>query len=399
MKFFNYQLGIEITSIVVLIISFLLVYFLMPKLIEIVRYINTMDNPNGRSSHTVKTPNLGGVLFFISIIFSSYLIHYYDFGHTGYSLILGLTILFFVGLKDDLMVLSAQTKLLAQIFAVIFILINPDMYIFNFESIPDLPELTLLLSILVGGFIMIFIINAYNLMDGIDGLAAMLGIVIFFIYGMFFFLLGEHYYSLIAISSIGLLLGFLPHNLSKKDKIFMGDTGSMIVGFLIGLLTIRFLALDYVALEQIHINPNNKILIVLTILFFPVVDVARVIIMRLMNKRGIFSPDRCHMHHILVDKGLTHVAASLTLVLSGFIVFFIIYGLNQYLAFSGLSFIFALLALITFGILLLLDSNSNSRVYRKKFKALFPKRFQRFEFKIRKKVIVTLKQLFYNSLL
>jgi len=115
----------------------------MPKLIEIVRYINTMDRPNSRSSHTAKTPNLGGVLFFVSIIFSSYIIHHYDYNHTGYSVILGLTILFFVGLKDDLMMLSAQTKLFAQIFAVIFILINPELYIFNFESIPNLPELTL----------------------------------------------------------------------------------------------------------------------------------------------------------------------------------------------------------------------------------------------------------------
>ena len=399
MKFFNFELGIEITSLVVLIISFLLVYFLTPKLIDIVRYINTMDSPDGRSSHKEKTPNLGGILFYASLIFSLYIIHYYDSGDVGYSIILGITILFLVGLKDDLMVLAASTKLIAQIFAVVFVLMNPELYIFDFQDIQNVPNISVFLSILIGGFIMIFIINAYNLIDGIDGLASMLGIFIFSVYAVLFCKIGLNFYSLISITSIGFLIGFLPHNLSKSNKIFMGDTGSMIVGFIIGLLTIRFLSVESLEFEQIQIYSSNKIIITLAILFFPVTDVARVIIMRLINKRDPFKPDRCHMHHILIDKGLTHLKASITLTICGLIIFFVIYLFNQYLSTLALSIVFVLWAITTFSILLLLDSDSHASTYRKRFKALFPRRIQIIEFRIRKKIIVMLKKVFYKNML
>ncbi len=297
------------------------------------------------------------------------------------------------------MVLSAQTKLWAQIVAVSFVLILPDLWITSFSGFLGIGHIPLYIAILISYFLMLFIINAYNLIDGIDGLAAMLGISIFIIYGFLFYYSGNAFYFLLSILSIGFLLAFLRYNISKNKRIFMGDTGSLTVGFLIGVMTIRFLAMPDIMLEMIWVKPIHKFLVVGSIIFFPIVDVLRVIIMRLINKRGPFSPDRSHMHHILVDKGLMHKKASITLAVCGVIIFGVVYTCNFSIGLWGLAGVFILLGLLTFTILLLLDYDVNAKAYRKRFKALFPKRIQKVEFRFRKQIILILKKVFYKDLL
>jgi UDP-GlcNAc:undecaprenyl-phosphate/decaprenyl-phosphate GlcNAc-1-phosphate transferase len=394
-----HRINIESLAFFIFGFSFIISYLIIPKLISVIRFKNLMDGPNLRSSHFDKTPTLGGVVFYISLVFGLFVIHYYDVIDISFNILVGLTVLFFVGIKDDLVVLSAKSKVLAQLLAITFILINPDLHIVSFHGFFGITEILFFLTIAFSYFIMIFIINSYNLMDGIDGLAAMLGIVIFTIYAIFFYRIELIFYFLLSVISIGFLIAFLRFNLSKKRKIFMGDTGSMIVGFLIGIMTLRFLALKVTELEKLHIDSKNCILIVFAILFFPVIDVVRVIIMRLINKRKAFSPDRCHMHHILVDKGLSHVKASVILTISSVIIFLVIFLTNTYLSVFGLVVLFFILTFFTFYILLLLDSDRSANKYRKKFKSLFPRSFQIREFRIRKRIIITLKSLFFKNML
>lgn len=394
----NLSFTLEIVAVFVFIVSFLTSFIIIPKLIGIVHYKNLMDHPDERSSHVEKTPTLGGVAFFISLIFGLFAVHFFEFDGSSLNVIVGTTILFFVGLKDDLMVLSAQTKLWAQFVAVSFVLLLPELWITSFSGFLGIDTIPLYIGVLMSYFIMIFIINAYNLIDGIDGLAAMLGIMIFMIYGFLFYYSGEAFYFLCSILSIGFLLAFLKFNISKNKRIFMGDTGSLIVGFLIAILTIRFLAMSDELYEQILIKPFHKFLIALAITFFPIVDVARVILMRLINRRGPFDPDRCHMHHILVDRGLTHKKASITLAICGTIIFTIMYSLNMSVRSWGLLAIFILLYLMTFSILLLLDYNDKAITYRKRFKSLFSRNIIDFEFRIRKKIIFILKKFFYRNM-
>jgi UDP-N-acetylmuramyl pentapeptide phosphotransferase/UDP-N-acetylglucosamine-1-phosphate transferase len=358
-----------------------------------------MDNPDERSSHKEKTPTLGGVSFYISLIFGLFAIQFFGFDGSSLNVVVGLTVLFFVGLKDDLMILSAQTKLGAQIIAASFILLLPEIWITNFSGFLGIDHIPLYIGISMSYFFMIFIINAYNLIDGIDGLAGSIGIKVFVIFATIFYFTHNDFYFLLSVLGIGFLLAFLRFNLSKKNRIFMGDTGSLIVGFLIAIMMIRFLALNEVDLELIHVTPANKFIIGITIFFFPIMDVIRVVIMRLLNKRGPFEPDRNHMHHILVDKGLKHAKASATMSICSMIIFLIIYLLNEKLSSLGLIMVFLFLALITFSILIILDSDKQSSFYRKKFKSIFPKPIQKIEFRLRKQIISILKKTFYRDLL
>jgi len=299
------------TAISLFIGAFLLTYLTIPKIISVVEYKRLMDNPNNRSSHKLGTPTLGGVSFFYVLIFALFFINGRDVFDEGMYIIPGLTILFIVGLKDDLVVISPGAKLLSQVFAIVFILANPSFTIHSLNGFLNINEIPYYLYLIIGGFMMITIINSYNLIDGIDGLASVVGIVILVIYTTIFYLTEEYFFALLAIALNASLMAFLGFNLSSDKKIFMGDTGSLIVGFIISILTLKFLALRPVVYTDLPFLLENAPLIAISILIVPLFDTARVFAIRIANKKGPFSPDRNHTHHVLIDYwGLTHKQAS-----------------------------------------------------------------------------------------
>ncbi|MEC3906312.1 MraY family glycosyltransferase [Tamlana sp. 2201CG12-4] len=282
-----------------------------------------MDNPNSRSSHLRRTPTLGGVAFFYTLILALFFANSWcDYNEAIY-IIPGLTILFIVGLKDDLVVLSPYTKLGAQLIAVLFILSNDSFTILSLNGFLDIYEIPVYLYYIIGAFIMVTIINAYNLIDGIDGLAAMVGIVILIIYTTIFYMTKEYFFLLISLTLNGCLIAFLKYNLSStSEKIFMGDTGSLIVGFVISILTLKFLALSPEEYDSLPFLIENIPLIAISILIVPLFDTARVFTIRLVRKRSPFSPDRNHTHHILIDYfKISHRKASL--IIGGFNLIFV----------------------------------------------------------------------------
>lgn len=270
-----------------------------------------MDDPNNRSSHSARTPTLGGIAFFYTLIIALFFISGRDTLNEAIYIIPGLTILFIVGLKDDLVVLSPGSKLIAQALSVIFILVNDSFTIFSLNGFLNIYEIPYFLYLIIGGFIMLVIINSYNLIDGIDGLASIVGIVILIIYTTIFYLTKEYFFALLSISMNAILMAFYGFNVSTKRKIFMGDTGSLIVGFVISLLTLKFIALRPTSYTELPFLLENAPLIAIAILIVPLFDTARVFAIRLANKKSPFSPDRNHVHHVLIDFwGLTHKQAS-----------------------------------------------------------------------------------------
>ena len=299
------------TAIALFIGAFLLTYLTIPKIIGVVEHKRLMDDPNKRSSHLNKTPTLGGVAFFYTLIFALFFIKGYSISNEAMYIIPGITILFIVGLKDDLVVLSAGTKLTAQIVAVTFILTNDSFIIYSLNGFLNIYEIPHYLYLGIAGFMMITIINSYNLIDGIDGLASVVGIVIMVIFTTIFYLTQEYFYALLAISLNSSLMAFLGFNISSNRKIFMGDTGSLIVGFIISILTLKFLALKPDSYIELPFLLENAPLIAISILIVPLFDTARVFAIRLANKKSPFSPDRNHTHHVLIDYwGLSHKQAS-----------------------------------------------------------------------------------------
>ena len=307
----------------------MITYLTIPKIIKIVEYKRLMDDPNKRSSHTSRTPTLGGVSFYYTLIFVLFFIHGRDALDEAIYIIPGLTILFIVGLKDDLVVISPGAKLIAQVCAVAFILVNPSFTIHSFNGFLNIYEIPYYLYLIIAGFIMVTIINSYNLIDGIDGLASIVGIVILMIYTTIFYTTGEYFFALISISLNACLLAFFGFNISSERKIFMGDTGSLIVGFIISILTLKFLALTPDAYVGLPFLLENAPLIAISILIVPLFDTARVFAIRIANKKGPFSPDRNHTHHVLIDFwGLSHKQASFIIGCFNlvFVVLFIVLG-------------------------------------------------------------------------
>ncbi len=299
------------TAVSIFIGSFLLTYLTIPKIIKVVEHKRLMDDPDQRSSHKSKTPTLGGVSFFYTLIFALFFIKGWPSFDEAIYIIPGLTILFIVGLKDDLVVISPGAKLIAQAFAIAFILANPSFTIHSLNGFLNINEIPYYLYLIIAGFMMITIINSYNLIDGIDGLASVVGMVIMVIYTTIFYLSGEYFFALLSITVNASLMAFLGFNLSSDKKIFMGDTGSLIVGFIISILTIKFLALKPQVYSELPFLLENAPLIAISILIVPLFDTARVFAIRIANKKAPFSPDRNHTHHVLIDYwGLSHRQAS-----------------------------------------------------------------------------------------
>ena len=324
------SLNITTYAFIVLLLSLGTTYIMIPKLIGLIKYKWFIDHPNKRSSHSYKTPNLGGITFYISFVIGLFLIQFYGMATFSFNMLAAVTILFIAGLKDDLVVLSVRSKVLAQLLAITLLLVNTDIPIENLYGFLGLTDVPYWLSLGFSYFAMLSIINAYNLIDGIDGLAAMLGVMVFAVFGLVFYSLSNYYYFLLALVPIGYLLAFLRYNLSKSKKIFMGDTGSMITGFLIGVLALRFLSLDGMQLQTLYIQPENLLLLTLGILFVLTTDTLRVMMIRLWNNKSIFKPDRNHVHHILIDTGLSHWAASLWITGCSIFVLLLFYMINLY---------------------------------------------------------------------
>ena len=299
------------TAILLFVGTFLLTYLTIPKIIRVARFKKLMDNPNQRSSHTTKTPTLGGVAFFYTIIFALFFINERGLFNEAIYIIPGLTILFITGLKDDLVVLSPRIKLVVQIIAVSFILANDSFIIHSLNGFLNINEIPYYLYLTIGAFVMIIIINSYNLIDGIDGLASITGIVITTMFIAIFYLTQEYFFALLGVTMNSILMAFFGFNISSNKKIFMGNTGSLIVGFVISILTIKFFSLGSEAYTSLPFHLENAPLIAISILIVPLFDTGRVFIIRVANKKSPFSPDRNHIHHILVDFwGLSHKQAS-----------------------------------------------------------------------------------------
>lgn len=296
--------------------AFLLTYFTIPKIIGVVEYKKLLDEPNIRSSHRKLTPTLGGIAFYFTIMFSLFFLKEFDHSKITYSLLPGLTILFIFGLKDDLVVLSPIAKLIAQIVAVLFILSNPSLQITSLNGFLGIYEIPQYISLFTSAFLMILVINSYNLIDGIDGLAAGIGVVISAVNMLVFYVLKIEFYFYLSIIIIATLLAFLRYNLSKDNKIFMGDTGSLIIGFVLSIFSIKTLTInEQLIASDLPLVTENLPLVVLVLLIVPLFDVARVFTIRIFNRKSPFSADRNHMHHILIDLGLSHLKSSIILII------------------------------------------------------------------------------------
>jgi UDP-N-acetylmuramyl pentapeptide phosphotransferase/UDP-N-acetylglucosamine-1-phosphate transferase len=300
--------------------SLIATLYLVPRIRGVLNYKKFRDSPNKRSSHSKQTPNLGGIAFFTVLMIAFFFIHPYDDYNEIISFIPGLTILFIAGMKDDLVILSSGSKLLAQIAAAGFMVFHYKFSIDSLHGFMGIEGLPAWLGGIFGVLIIISVINAFNLIDGIDGLASTIGIIILTGYALIFYSTGKNMLMLTSVVMTGILVGFLPYNLTKRKKIFMGDTGSMILGFMLGSMAVRMMSFGVSSMQKLPFTFENLPWLLLILLIVPLFDTARVFFIRIFNRRSPFKPDRNHIHHVLIDSyGFSHRRTSFFIGLVNFI--------------------------------------------------------------------------------
>ena len=317
----NYLL---LTFIAVFLISYSIAASVFPVIIYLSHVKKLTKKPNNRSSHKNAVPTLGGLAIFIGLSITSSLITIILGDKTEITELLSVfvttTILLFIGIKDDLMEISSRKKFLTQLVVSLLLIGLTGHYITDFHGLLGINFIPKELGVIFTVFVYILIINAYNLIDGIDGLASGLAILIFGFCAYFFITNSHCIDGFICVASIGGLVSFSRYNLSSDRKVFMGDTGSLVIGLLIAYQIISLLSSYHITGQPYQVS--NMPVRILCLISYPLFDTLRVFIIRIKDKKSPFSADRNHIHHKLIDAGLSHLQASLVIIFTTLILIF-----------------------------------------------------------------------------
>jgi len=328
-------------------VSFIITFLAIPIILQVAEKKNLFDIPDERKLHTSPVASLGGVGIFAGFLLASLLsIQGYMNPEFQYFFAAALVI-FFLGLKDDLMILSPLKKFIGQIIAASILIhlghIRLDSMhgLFGFEAVSE--GFGLALSYLT----IIVVINSFNLIDGVDGLAASLGILSMLVFGIYFFGINQQAYALLSFSMAGSLVAFIIFN-HHPARIFMGDSGSLMIGLVNSILVIKFINVANSPLVAVPVQ--SAVAIGFAILIVPLLDTLRVFSIRILKGRSPFTPDRNHVHHLFLDRGLSH--AAVTFICVGINIGFIVLAyLGQSLGPNYLLLIMLTLSFSGFGML------------------------------------------------
>ncbi len=310
-------------------ISFLVGLCCMPVVREIAKKKQFVVKPNKRTSHTGEIPSIGGLDICFSFL-TAYLLFEVDTTLVRQSqfIMIGVLTITMIGFTDDILDLSPLSKLLGEMLAGIALIVFADIRLTHLHGFFGIGEINIVWSYLLSFFVLAAIVNALNLIDGIDGLASGLGILYCACFGIYFHLCGNLHWAALAYSMIGSLAVFFLYNVfgRKKRKIFMGDCGSLLLGYILTAFVFHFCEMN-----AYHEVPDEMLCkaapsVAICILTIPLFDTVRVMFTRIKHKHSPFLPDKNHVHHLLLRIGLNHLQTTCVL-------------LSVSLVFVGLAFI------------------------------------------------------------
>lgn len=284
------------------VIAFLITFSAIPIIIRVAEMKHLFDVPDDRKVHLNPIPSLGGIGIFSGFILSFLVAAPAGMIETQY-FAAAFLVIFFLGLKDDIVVLTALKKFLGQLLAAFIIVYKGGVMIDGMFGFMGMEKMPFLLSLIFTYFTIIVITNSFNLIDGVDGLAGSLGLFTSISFGIYFFLAQQPLYAVMSFSLAGSIAAFLIFNISPA-KIFMGDTGSLLLGLVNSILVIKFIQVAAAPTAVIHLPTAPAI--GFAILFVPLFDTLRIFAYRILTRRSPFSPDRNHIHHLLLERGLSH---------------------------------------------------------------------------------------------
>lgn len=309
-------------------VSAILAGIIIPQILLIAFRKNLFDEPGERKIHHIPVPRLGGLAFTPVIFFTmalllgvnQYLGNYavlFEFARNVNVLAMSLcamTALYLVGIADDLVGVRYRAKFIIQIICGIF-LVGAGIWVRSFYGFCGIHNLNIWLGGILAVILVVFIINAINLIDGIDGLASGLSAVACFYYGIVFINIGHYTYATIAFVTLGVIVPFFYYNVfgnaEKQKKIFMGDTGSLTIGIILSLLSIKLTTIPIHGITWSY----NPLVVAFAPLMIPCLDVIRVFFHRIRNGRDPFLPDNNHIHHKLLALGINSRLTMIIIVL------------------------------------------------------------------------------------
>ncbi|MEO0403972.1 MAG: MraY family glycosyltransferase, partial [Bacteroidota bacterium] len=305
--------------------AFLLFFIAMPSLIKVAKLKHLVDEPGeARKLHRRSVPTIGGILIFAGTILG-YSLWFPSASPTQLGmnydvlsalqefkfLVASMFILFFLGLKDDIIGVSPSKKLLVHMCVGAILVLMADIRITDFWGLFDFGKIPYWASIIFSVFVYIVIVNAINLIDGVDGLAAGIGWIAAATFTLWFYQTGDLPLALLAAGLGGSLLGFLVYNFNPA-KIFMGDSGSLTIGVVVYVLAVKMIEFPIDQLPD-DIYGVSKPVLAMSILSYPLVDTLRVFVHRTVQGRSPFSADKNHIHHRLLALGLSHKMVAISL--------------------------------------------------------------------------------------
>jgi UDP-GlcNAc:undecaprenyl-phosphate GlcNAc-1-phosphate transferase len=292
-------------------LSFAITFLSIPVIIRVSELKKLYDIPDSRKVHIVPIPSLGGLGIFAGFILAILISLPPGSSSEFQYFIAAAFIIFFLGIKDDILVISPLKKFIGQLIAAFIIVYKGGIQIKSMHGFLGIYEMPEMFSLLFTYFTIIVIINSFNLIDGVDGLAGSLAVIATSAFGLYFIAARQTDYAIFSFALSGSMLAFLIFNFSPA-RIFMGDTGSLLTGMVASILVIKFInSSDGNSAVPIQASPA----IGFSVLAIPLIDTLRVFSIRMLNRRSPFSPDRNHVHHLLLDYGFSH--RNIALILGG----------------------------------------------------------------------------------
>lgn len=332
--------------LVVITISSVISFIAIPSIIFVARERHLYDDAeSNRKDHDHGIPRLGGVAIFCSFTIVSLLFAKYDAVLPTNILLTSCIILFAVGLKDDLAGSGPSTKFIMQFMVGVILVLLGDVRITSLYGVLDVFAIPIYVSIPVSVLIIMFIVNAFNLIDGVNGLAGTIGLVVNLTFAVLFIHMGQIEMASLAFSMVGAIIGFLYYNYTPA-RIFMGDTGSLLIGLVSVVLAIKFIELnkftDYGARPSFFSAPA----IAVSILIIPLFDTFRVFALRVLNGNSPFKADRNHIHHRILRLGFSHIQTTYLLAFTNLLFIYMALNLRELGNFPLIVMFLALCALI-----------------------------------------------------
>lgn len=342
--------------------SFVICFLIIPVIIKYSLEKNLVDIPGRRKIHKKITPSMGGIAIFIGFVVSALIWMDISQWKEMRFILIALFIVFFIGVRDDLVPLRPFMKLLGQLMAATVLIALFDLRLKSFYGLLGIYDIPLLVSYAITLFTIIVITNSFNLIDGLDGLAGTIACIGLLAFGVSFYLAGDIIFAVLSFSMVGAVIAFLFFNWDPSE-IFMGDTGALVIGMMLAILAIHFIDLQYNLPADNPYKFKAAISGAVCFIIIPLADTLRIFILRIIRKQSPFTPDKSHIHHNIMRLGFSHGHSTMILGLVQVIFVIIIMMTRQFNDNYVLLGILALCTVLSF----ILDRVIQSRVPKDNF--------------------------------